>query len=844
MKRRMLTEYDQDHLRRIALPLGGIGTGTVSLGGRGDLRDWEIMNRPAKGFIPSVAQRVGPSFVLNMQTKNCEPVTRLCEGPLELAEYEGSSGSTAVNHGLPRFSKCNFGASYPFGQVRLSDPKTPLEVTINAFNPLVPADADASGIPVAVLRFELHNRTKKNVTATLCGSLPNFIGNDGSTNTNCDRRNRFRKADKFCGVFMDAQRLKNHSAQRGTIALTTLSKSGVSHRTDWNSQAGWGSAAHDFWKDLQSDGVLDNPKRGKSRMPIGSLAVKTTVPAGKTKEVTFLLTWHFPNRQIWKPSKDCKKSEVVCNYYTTQYRDAWDVVRKLQPALKALEYRTALFVDSLCDSDLPHSVKESALFNISTLRTQTCFRTPDGHLYGWEGCGDRCGCCEGSCTHVWNYEQATAFLFGDLALGMRKVEFAHATNKKGLMAFRVKLPLKTSAKKFGAAAADGQMGCIMKMYRDWQLSGDSALLKKLWPNVKKALAFCWIRGGWDADQDGVMEGCQHNTMDVEYFGPNPQMTGWYLGALRAAEEMALALNDKSFAEKCRTLFESGSAWMDKNLFNGEYYEHHIRPMKRDDIADGLILGMGGNISRVDFQLGKGCLVDQLVGQYMAHVCGLGYLHDKRKVKKTLKSILKYNQRDGLQDHFNCMRSYVLDDEKALLMAAYPGEMPENPFPYFTEVMTGFEYTAAVGMLYEGQTKDGLKCISNIRERYDGRKRSPFDEAECGHHYARAMASWGAVLALTGFHYSAVEKTMTFAAKPGTHFWSTGYAWGKCTIKSGLKGMGARITVFHGKLPAGLKVRLLGCTPATARLTVALGDAAGRYVPDARFVVAATRTTAR
>ena len=110
-----------------------------------------------------------------------------------------------------------------------------------------------------------------------------------------------------------------------------------------------------------------------------------------------------------------------------------------------------------------------------------------------------------------------------------------------------------------------------------------------------------------------------------------------------------------------------------------------------------------------------------------------------------------------------MRSYALGDEAAMLMATYPrGHRPAQPFPYFAEVMTGFEYTAAVGMLYEDQTSSGLKLIEAIRDRYDGRKRSPFDEAECGHHYARAMTSWAAVLALTGFHYCGVSQTMRFA----------------------------------------------------------------------------------
>ncbi len=171
-----------------------------------------------------------------------------------------------------------------------------------------------------------------------------------------------------------------------------------------------------------------------------------------------------------------------------------------------------------------------------------------------------------------------------------------------------------------------------------------------------------------------------------------------------------------------------------------------------------------------------------MGQYVAHICGLGYLVDPGHVTSTLNSIMKYNYRENLKDHFNCFRSYALGNEAALLMASYPKSRPVNPFPYFTEVMTGFEYTAAIGMLYEGLEEEGLRCIQNIRDRYDGFKRNPFDEAECGHHYGRAMASWSAVLALTGFHYSAVNKSMAFNAAEGKHFWSNGYQYGTVEIK--------------------------------------------------------------
>jgi uncharacterized protein (DUF608 family) len=841
----VLKRYDEQHLAKIALPLGGIGTGTVSLGGRGDLRDWEIMNRPAKGFVPTRGS-FSPFFAVFVKDSKGQVQTRGLEGPIDLALYEESHGSKAINHGLPRFRQCTFAAAYPLGQVMLSDPDMPVEVTLQAFNPLVPGDAEVSGIPVAVLRYVVQNKTNRPLEVSVCGSVPNFIGMDGSGQTKDwkgdlvttggkGNRNEYRQGKSVQGIFMSSDGVAPRASQWGTIALTTTAAGGITHRVAWIA-GGWGSSGLDFWDDFSADGKLDKREPVKEDTPMASLAVTVEVPPKRAVPVTFLLTWHFPNRMTWTPKNN--EQDRIGNYYTTVYKDAWDVAEKVVPQLADLERRTVGFVTTFCNSDLPEVVKEAALFNISTLRTQTCFRTEDGRFYGFEGSSNKGGCCHGSCTHVWNYEQAIAFLFGNLAKMMREIEFAQATDEEGMMSFRVNLPLER-ARQFNKAAADGQMGCIMKMYRDWQLSGDDEMLKTLWPKVKKAVEFCWIPGGWDADQDGVMEGCQHNTMDVEYYGPNPQMEIWYLGALRAAEEMARRVGDAEFASTCKDLFERGKKWTDANLFNGEYYEHQIRPPKDESqIAASLLVGMGAkDPTNPDYQLGSGCLVDQLVGQFMAHVCGLGYLTEPDHVRTTLASIMKYNYRESLYGHFNCMRSFALGDEAILLMAAYPKDRPKNPFSYFTEVMTGFEYTAAVGMLYEGQREPGLKCIQNIRDRYDGRKRSPFDEAECGHHYARAMASWAAVLALTGFQYSGVDKAMTFAPKDGRYFWSNGYAWGTCSMKKTGRGMSIELSVLQGDLAlsrfslrdfgtTGFKEPLAIPAGSKAQFTVARGQAGG------------------
>jgi uncharacterized protein (DUF608 family) len=339
------------------------------------------------------------------------------------------------------------------------------------------------------------------------------------------------------------------------------------------------------------------------------------------------------------------------------------------------------------------------------------------------------GSCYGSCTHVWNYENAVACLFPDLARTMRDVEFTYALNQDtGAMDFRTPLPLGT--KPCGATAADGQMGTIMKAYREWKISSDDEFLKKHWPNIKKALSFAWTKGGWDENKSGLMDGRQHNTMDVDYFGPNPQMGFWYLGALRAAEEMARAADDEEFAKLCRSVFEKGSWRIDRELFNGDYYEQRIPEDRKN----------------APYQLGRCCLVDQLVGQQMAHLWNLGDLAAKANLKKACESIMKWNFLDDFSRHFNNMRVYCAGDEAGLLMGSWPHGRLEVPFPYFAEVMTGFEYVAAAEMIFQNMDEEALKIVRAVRARHDGYKRNPFNEPECGHNYARSMASWNCLLA--------------------------------------------------------------------------------------------------
>lgn len=817
----VLKRYDADHLRRIAMPLGGIGTGTIAIGGRGNLQDFELVNRPAKGYTPP-----NTFFALWAKPQNGEAVTRCIEGPYDTENYQGSSGAVGRNHGLPRFRNCNFAAAYPMGQVLLQDDAVSLQVRIEAFNPMTPVDTDLSGLPVAILRFVLINATNTPIQASVCGTMENFIGWEGNRGKVDQNVNEFRGegSGPVRGIFMHSEGVKPDSTASGTLALATTATN-VTHRTMW-AELSWGDSLLDFWDDFSDDGKLE-ARKSTIPAPFGSVAAMVDVPANGEAAVTFLIGWRFPNRINWNEPR-----ERIGNYYCTQFSDAWDAVTKVAPRLEELETKTIDFVRSFVDSDLPPVVKEAALFNASTLRTQTSFRAEDGRFYGWEGCNDYDGCCHGSCTHVWNYEHATPFLYGSLARMMREIEFGHATQKNGYQSFRVNLPL-IHAQETKPAAADGQMGTIMKLYREWRLSGDEKVLKTLWPYAKAALQFAWGPGGWDADRDGVMEGCQHNTMDIEYYGPNPEVGVWYLGALRAGEEMAKAVGDDPFAQVCGDLFRRGSSWFDANLFNGGYYEQHIVPAKDEKaIAEGLRLGAGAkDLAHPELQLGAGCLTDQLVGQVMASVTGLGHLLNENNIRTTLASIRKHNYCSDLSGHFNHLRTYALGNEAGTIIATYPrGNRPKRPFPYAFEVWTGLEYTAAAGMFFEGMNEAGLQIVQAVRDRHEGRKRNPFDEPECGHHYARAMASWAMILAMTGFHYDGVDQLLRFASspKPAMWFWSNGDAWGTFTQKPA-----------NGAVAVTLEVK--GGTLKLARIELA--EAGKHILPAARELKAGERLEA-
>jgi uncharacterized protein (DUF608 family) len=773
--------YTANQLARISCPLGGIGTGGIGLGGRGNLQDWQIFNRPDVG---NMLEYAFPS--LWVRTPRQHPYSVVIERrlmpPYDL-QQEGL-GSANVP-GLPRLAEARFSGAFPISRIAFEDKECPVGISLEAFSPFQPLDAENSGLPCAVLTYEVHNPNVTAVEAVVAWSISNPVGEAQS------RKNDQKSTKELAGLFMTDPSLAADHPMSGSFVLAAVLPEDGSHemRSTWKGQSEWQVGPQNFWFDnFAKTGNLGAAQEPSS--PVGSVSIRQKIPGGSKRSFRFLLTWHFPNRTPercgWRAPAG-KEKVLLGNFYCTRFRDAWAVAEYVSTHLSDLEGRTRDFVSALQRSTLPGAVKDAAASNLTTLVSNTSFRIADGSFQGFEGCGDKAGLGYGTCTHVWNYEAVTQFLFPTLGRSMRETNFGYATDAEGHMDFRHKLPF--GYEHGGAAAADGQMGQIVKLYFDWTLSGDDDWLRRQWPAAVRALKYAWRPNGWDEHKYGVMDGVQQNTYDVEFYGPNPMCGTWYLAALRAMQRMADFVGDRDLARECHRMCAQGSQWIDANLFNGEYYIQKIRGIPQDKIATGLREGMGtADTMHPEFQVGDGCFIDQLIGQHGATMAGLGDLLDPANMRKALASIYRYNYKPTLKHHASVQRVYALNDEPAVIICDFTkGTRPEVPMPYDAETWSGLEYSVAVLMMTHGMIDEGIEFMQNTRSRYNGERANPFDETEYGRHYARPMASWAAIPALSGFRYDArtgrIDLAPKIKADPFQCFWSTPTAWGSFTCTS-------------------------------------------------------------
>ncbi len=428
---------------------------------------------------------------------------------------------------------------------------------------------------------------------------------------------------------------------------------------------------------------------------VGQLGRSLTLEAGQQCTVDFVLTWHFPNFR----AKGVGNS-LVGHSYAARFDSALAVARYVASNFERLEGITRKWVDTWYDSTLPYWLLDRTMANTSTLATTTCYRFEDGRFWAWEGIG----CCQGTCTHVWHYAQAPGRLFPEIERCEReRVNFGIGQHPDGGIGMR------TGLTGSNHHADDGHCGRVLGVLREHQMSEDSEFLKRLWPNVKRAVEFMIRR---DGNADGMLEGAQPNTLDANWYGKISFISSLYLAMLQAGAAMADEMGEPQFARQCRDIGRQGEGTIEQT-YNGEYYVQIEDPKHADQIG-----------------VGSGCYIDQVFGQTWAHWVGLGRLFSREHQLSALRALWKYNfvpDVGPFRKKFVPGRWYAVAGDAGLIMCSWP-KGGKNPafskhwqYGYFNECMTGFEYQAAAHMIWEGLDQpdilqNGLAIVRAIHDR--------------------------------------------------------------------------------------------------------------------------------
>ncbi len=771
--------YTGEYLKEISFPIGGIGTGSIGLAGNGRFIDWEIFNKPAKGSIlwrSHIAVKAKyPDGRTIVKILNGDE-TRNLSGQYSKTIFGGFGYGqpTGSMCGLDHFRECEFDGEFPIATITFRDDEFPGVVRLTAFNPFIPLDSENSSIPAAFFKVAFENTSNEEIDYSAILTI----------------RNPFKEAvnkkvvlDGHSGITMSTLMDKS-DVKYGDLTMVSDAED-VWCQEYWY-RGKWGNGLEVYVDELLNrerlqERTYDTPGNDEC----SSMGTTKRVAASSTDEIRFVLSWNIPNNYNYWDENNLNKQWK--NYYATVYPTSAESALYSIKNFDSLYERTLAFKNTLYDSSIDKIIIEAISATMSVLKTATVLRLQDGSFYGWEGLNEEKGSCEGTCQHVYNYAYALCFLFPDLERSLRNNEYKYCVEEDGKLLFRMTLPPGEVLYDF-RACLDGSMGLVIKTYREWKISGDTQWLRQSWQPVKSVLEYAWSDQNpdrWDRDKDGVLEGRQHHTLDMELFGPSSWLESMYMCALKAAAEMAEALGEHVFAKECLDLFDKAYGWTKENLFNGEYFIQKI-DLNDKSIPDSFNSSEDywyEERGEIKYQIGEGSIIDQMLGQWHANILGLGDLFDREQMKTALKNVYKYNFKPSMRKVMNTWRLFALNDEAGTIMCEYPENVrkPVLPIPYNKEVMTGFEYAIAGLMISEGMEEEGHQIIKAIRERYDGRKRNPWNEIECGSNYARAMASYALLPIYSGFKFDLPNKMIGFDPIHKNNFksfFSVGTAWGE------------------------------------------------------------------
>ena len=771
-------------LKYIGMPINGISTGQVYLGGDGRLWCWNLDGEPDMKW-----EDIGKGH------KYLKPET--AHSPMDQGfALQLGSGDTKRTFTLDAdgFGDIRFTNRYPMGKVEYADADCPVKIQLDAYTPFIPLNRDDSSYPVIVMRYTIENSSDQEQEVAIAGWIENFSNHrSGKDNDKGVRLSQYRELDGLSVVELwakpaadaktnDGKTPLDLANDFGAVALGLLGDTKPDLVDTTRSQPG----ATDLFTAQPSDKASrDAQERPFSDKAFASLGRKVKLAPGESKTIAFTLSWRFPNARYVEGFGRKEWSRDV-NFYSTLWPNASDAASSVAKQEEELRSTTQDWVDSWYDSTLPYWLLERAFIPIDCMQTQLTFRLAEQD--GRYGLAEGVNCCEGNCTHVWHYAQGLARLFPVIERECRdKVDFGLSFKPDtGAMNFRC------TTKTF-REAIDGQCGTILRVLRESQMTTDLQFLESIWERTK--LTMDYVIKEWDKDEDGMLSGAQHNTLDKAWYGQIHWLINLYHASLKASAVMARQMKQPKVAERYESIVAKGAKSMVELLWN-EDYGHFIHiPEKKPEETIGSTTG---------------CHIDQVLGEFWLRNLGLDPVLPQDKVRKSLQSLWKYNFSPNIGDfrkHEKKGRWFAAEGDAGLVMCTFPhgkeNAQKTNFHRYFNECMSGFEWQVSALMIWEGMLEEGLAVGKAINDRYQPAKRNPYNEVECGDHYSRALASYSAFMAICGYRYDGQAAKLGFGPRMNQDdfraAFTTAEGWGRFTQKVESGNQSAVIEIRYGKL---------------------------------------------
>lgn len=750
--------YSSQQQIRNGIAMGGIGTGSIEMRADGNFHNWSIFNNYPKNSgkpftLPSLPNSNDKDsllfFIVKYKTEGQDYQLKL----LQINNSLNEGGLEAITYYYPWMScvdTIEFSGNFPFVNINYKDDEMPFDIELEAFSPFIPHHVKESSLPGVYFNFKIVPKTKEKIEFSILGSLRNLVAYDTTdkyfVSKVLDKKNHKGFVHTVGGV-------DEKEASFGEMGLTCLSSSS-SYYLGWEHK-------HPYYERLlveerlpniddtaNRNKIINNKKQAAFKVKnvkdqrCFSTVADHTILQQEAFNTSFLFSWNFPNAQgsiaekVEEFDGDYVIPQKITNwqghYYSNFFNSYEDVHNYMIHSKNELERKTQLFNTHFYDSSLPKYVLNQINAQFNTFITSSTF-TKDGKFAIREGM---------SANKAWGPNGTIdVSLYGSIMILSLFPEL-----QKSLMRIHKNVQTDNGEIAHGLAnqldyTLNGTWGVyhrldlvpnyIQMVLRDYLYTNDQDFLDEIWPSVVKGIDYILKERDKNNDEIPEMEGIMCSYDNFPMFGHASYIVSQWACALKLASIVAKKKGDNKRYRKYKNIADKSINVMENKLWNGKYFRlyNDEENNKKDE----------------------GCLTDQVIGQWTAHLAGIDSLLSKEKINSSLMQIYKKS--------FNgkFLRNCSWPEHPKL----FPIEKTNWWVDQANTPWSGVELAFASLLYYEGFVEQANTIIKAVDHRYK-KAGLYWNHQEYGGHYYRPMSAWSIINGALG--YSVQGDSYTFKPK--------------------------------------------------------------------------------